>query len=181
MTIQNYPQSALPQEPGFRLATIKEWKDEQYIDQDEARELMDFPDLKSKTRYILAPRKIIEQIVEKMAYQKAPSNGKWLTFQPEPYMNLPYALQFAAQMYNYLLLELPETTDAERKDKNSRLDLIRDWIEKVNLLGQAAEPPPEMAPPGGGMPMPGGAAPMGMPPQALSPELAMGPQLPPMA
>ena len=186
MSIQNFPMSALPQEPGFRFATVKEWKDEGYVDQEEARELMSFPDLKSKTRYITAPRKVIESLVEGMALQKTPKGDKWITYEPEPYMDLPYAIQFGARMYNFLLLELPEDTDTERKEKDSRLNLVREWIEKVNLLGQANQPEPEvgMAPPGmeamGGMPMPGMAPQaIGMPPQALTPEMAMGPQVAP--
>ena len=188
MTIQKFPQNALPQQPGFRYATIKEYKDEGYIDQDDARDLMDIPDIKQKTRYVLAPRKVIERTVEKMAYQKTPENGKWLNIIPEPYMDLVYALLFGTRMYNYLLLELPEDTDAEKKDKMQRLNLIRQWIDKVNLMSKKAAPPPSPAGADMGMGMgmepqigPGAMGPgLGMPPQALSPEMALGPQIPPM-
>jgi len=179
---QVFPKSALPTQPGFRLATVKEMKDEGYIDQDTARELMDFPDIKMKSRYQLAPRKVIEKLVEAMAYQETPRNGKWKTFMVEPYMNLAYAMTFGAEMYNYLLLNLKEDTDEHRKDKAQRLNLIRGWIDQVDRMAKLQAPPPSpaMGPEAmvGGM---GAGGAMGMPPQALSPEMAMGPQIPPMA
>ena len=175
-SIQRFPQSALPQEPGFRLATIKEWKDEGYIEPDDARELADFPDIKSKTKYLLSPRKVIEKFLETMAFQPTPKNDKWISYTPEPMMDLAYGLKLGAQMYNYLLLEMPEKTDEEKRDKGRRLELIRGWIQKINNLGksQPAElPSAPVVPEGQGMQ---GA--QGMPPQALSPELVMGPQPP---
>ena len=173
-TIQCFPQSALPKLPGPRLATIKEWKDEGYIEKDQAREMMDFPDLKGQMQYILAPRRVIERALEEMAYQPKPQGTtKWKSVTPEPNMDLAYGMQMGSAMYNFLLLELPEDTDEERKEKGIRLDLIRQWINKCDALGklkaQTMTPPaPGMSP---GMaqtsPMGPDGAPVGMPQQAL--------------
>jgi len=172
MTIQRFPQNALPQQPGFRFATIKEYKDEGYIDQDDARDLMDIPDIKQKTRYVLAPRRVIEKLVEKMAYQPTPKDGRWLSVIPEPYMDVTYALIFGTRMYNFLLLELPEDDEAQKKAKMQRLNLVRQWIDKVNQMSQMSQkPPPPMDPMAGGgtptmqgLPPMGGGGAMGMPP-----------------
>lgn len=179
-TVQTFPKSALPDLPGPRLATIKEWKDEGYIDGDTARDLMDMPDLKSKTQYILAPRKVVERALEKMAYQPKPKSGeKWVSVVPEPGMDLTYSATLGAAMYNYLLLELPEDTDEERKEKAVRLDLIRQWNNRVDALGKmstgaagtANNTQAMMAP---GQPVNPGQGPVGMPQQALS-GMAPGP------
>lgn len=175
--IQCFPSSALPSLPGPRLARIKEWKDEGYIDADQARALQNIPDLKSQTQYLIAPRKVVEQALEQMAFQPIPKDGKYIKVIVEPYMNLELAMIMGTQMYNYLLLNLPQDTKEEISDREERLDLIRGWIDETDTLikervaqEQAAAMPPQQ-----GAPM-AAAAPTGqpgMPPTALTGDLGM--------
>lgn len=140
-TIQCFPSSSLPKLPGPRLATVKEWRDEGYIDGDQARELQNIPDLKRTMQYLTAPTKMVEYALETMAYQKTPKQGEdWIKYVPEPYMDLELAKRLGVQMYNYMLYKLPQDTKEKMKEKLARLDLIREWIDAAVEMTTSAAP-----------------------------------------
>ena len=131
---------------------------------EEAHQLLDFPDLersnKLKTAHIDVVDMMIDAIIEKEEWHS-----------PEPFMDLEFGIQRFQQAYNLAMIEnVPE----------SRLELIRRWIEKALTLiehGMA----PEGALPGGPMagPMPPGPMPPpGMMPPGMPPGPPMAPPMP---
>ena len=134
------------------------------LTQQEARALLDYPDLEAVNSMATASQEIftmmIERILEKGIYQP-----------PEPYMNLSMGIAMMQSAYlRAKINQVPET----------RLDLFRRFIEdSIGLLArmqaQAAPPPPmEAMGPGPDAPQQG-APPAGMPDDVAAAEMAAAP------
>jgi hypothetical protein len=137
-----YPVSSLPNDPAGRLQTIQEYAQAGYLSPRTARRLLDFPDLEQEESLANAQEDYLTEILERIV-----DEGEYTA--PEPYDGLELALEMGLEFY------------AQGKCNNleeERLDLLRQFIDQVNLLKNPPVPPP--APPmgvGGG---PGvGAAP----------------------
>ena len=166
-TTQVFPRSALPKTPSARLQYVAEMQAKGLIDTEESKELLDFPDLKSKQ--MLSEYTNLRRIIEKIATQQTPKEGEdWMFISPEPYMNLKYAIKLGKQYYNFLLAEMPEENEDQVDEKTMRLDLVRKFIDEATNMMAPPEQPMTQAPmPGGEMMTPPpemmGAAPTGMP------------------
>lgn len=156
------PMSALPQLASARLDKVILMLQAQMITQDEARELLDFPDLERFQSLMRAASdnidRTIENILDEGVYEP-----------PEPFIDIQLALKKAQASYNKAV------NDGVEED---RLQLLRDYMTEAHRMMQAAQaeqqklamaagtmnapaPPSPGAPPAPG---PNGQAPMAITP-----------------
>ncbi len=159
-----YPTSLLPTTPAAKLQKVIEMLQAGMLTQQEARALLDYPDLEAVNSMATASQEIfnmmIERILEKGIYQA-----------PEPYMNLAMGIQMMQSAYLRAKINgVPEI----------RLDLFRRFIEdSIGMLAamqaqaQAPAPMPQMGP-GPATPQQG-APPAGMTDEVAAAEAAAAP------
>ena len=160
-----YPTSLLPTTPAAKLQKVIEMLQAGMLTQQEAKALLDYPDLESVNSMATASQEIfsmlIERILEKGIYQS-----------PEPYMNLAMGIQMMQSAY--LRAKINSVPEA-------KLDLFRRFIEdSIGMLAKmqaaAAPPPMPMGPMGPGPDAPQqGAPPAGMPDEVAAAEMAAAP------
>jgi hypothetical protein len=117
-----FPTSILPTQPAGKLQKVTELVQAGFVDKDTALDLLDFPDIKSATEKMLAPRKVITKLLDKMI-----NEGVYES--PEPFMNLALAERLALDTYLHA------------RSKNvieERLELVRRFIDDVQSLKQIA-------------------------------------------
>ena len=158
-----YPTSLLPTTPAAKLQKVIEMLQAGMLSQQEARALLDYPDLAAVNDMATASQEIfsmmIERILEKGIYQP-----------PEPYMNLAMGIQMMQSAYlRAKINSVPE----------DRLELFRRFIEdSIGMLAamQAGAQQPAMGPMGPGPATPEqGAPPAGMPDEVAAAEAAAAP------
>jgi hypothetical protein len=137
--IQCYDSSSLPRDPAARKQQVIEDMQAGLLDPDEGRRLIEYPDLSQNDKLQNAAEerilKILDDIVEE---------GKYTP--PDPFTNLQLASKLCTEYYN-----LYSTTNLEE----SKLQMLRDYFSQINLLVQAATPPPPpVAPMAGPEPRP---------------------------
>lgn len=112
------PSNLLPKEPAGLLAKVQELTQAGIYTQEEALELLDFPDVAKVNKVKLGPRNVVIKIVESMVEE-----NKYMT--PEPYMNLEFARQYAQDYYaNGKADGMPE----------ERLELLRRFMNQCDSL-----------------------------------------------
>jgi len=132
-----YPVSSLPSDPAGRLQTITEYMQAGMLSPRTGRRLLDFPDLEqievlsnSREDYL---HSIFDKIIEDSEYTP-----------PEPFDDLELARELALEYY------------AQGKNnglEEEKLELIRQFMDQVDLLVQkATTPPPGAVPPEGAQP-----------------------------
>ena len=124
--IQAYTESSLPKDPAGRLATVTEWIQSGYVDIQEGMRLLDFPDLgQHETLANAAVERIymmLDEIVEKGKFEA-----------PDQFLPIPKAEQIVVQYINlYATCKLEE----------EKMQKLRDWFSTIEVLKQAAMPPP---------------------------------------
>jgi hypothetical protein len=102
------------------------------ITPDMVPDLLNMPDLNSKTVMMSAPRKYIEWSIEEML-----DNYEYIA--PEPYNDLPFSLTYALQQYAW------EKMNDKDQDK---LKLLRRYINDVRTLINVSSPQNQGATPG---------------------------------
>jgi hypothetical protein len=163
-TLAMFPTTMLSREPAMRSAEVESWVNAGWISPDDARVLLDFPDLDKFNALHRAQYEVVDLALEKMLDEEVPLEEAYTP--PEPYWNLRLVLQRALATYMQA---------QSAKADEERLQLVRDFIADTQELLQqvntpptppgAAAPPPE-APPmmPGAPPVPPGLDPgMGMP------------------
>lgn len=150
-----FPTALLPSTPAGKLQATQELYEAGFIDQDEAKELLDIPDLESVMSLRNAARECVERQVEMMVDDGTPQT-------PEPFMNLQLAQSVVQNTY------LKMVNESLSED---RLQLLRDYMDECSRLMQPPPPSPEEAavagpppagPPSGPAPAPPGGPPMGL-------------------
>jgi hypothetical protein len=159
-----FPTSMLPAEPAGRLAHIEQLIQAGLInDPNEARALLDYPDLERYESFEQASKDAIEQAISTMLIK-----GKYV--EPREFENLSMGIKKMSQAW---------TRARADGAPSGRLDLLEQWMMDADAI---LNPPPPPAPP---EPLGGQGGPMETPPQPLGPEgaalLAPGgpPELPP--
>lgn len=113
-----FPTSALSSTPAGRLQDVQELLQAGFISKEDGLKLLDFPDLTSFYNLANASSENIEKTIE-LIVDKSEYNT------PEPYQNLAYGMAKMQEAYLFYKNQgLPET----------KLDLIRRWIEDANAL-----------------------------------------------
>lgn len=140
--IQCFDASSLPRDPAGRLQKVTEMAQSGMISMQEARRLLDYPDLEQVDKLANSSEERIlqalDQIVEEGKYTPA-----------DPFMDIALAEQLVTQYYN---LYVPAKLEEERAQ------MLRDFFSQIQGLKAAAVPPPQ--PPAGQAPM---AVPQGRP------------------
>jgi hypothetical protein len=152
-TLSVTPASSLPDSTAGRTATVIDWMNAGLCTQQEAKALLDHPDLERFKSLDLAAYEVVLDTIENII-----EDGSY--YPPEPTDDLELALKLATQSYSKFRL---------RSVPQSRLDLLLQYLDDVqNLLGLAAPAAPQVVPPMGGPvqpALPGGAnAPAALPP-----------------
>lgn len=147
--MQAWPVSLLPSTPAGKLEKITELTQAGYIDQEQAKSLLDFPDLEQYMNVANSSVEDLNMMIDKMIDQ-----GIYTS--PEPYMNLEQCIQTTQSYYLFAKTQsVPE----------ERLELLRQFIDDCQQLLQMAQPEPMMPPPA----MDPMAAPMAPPESELLP------------
>lgn len=167
--IDVFPVSQLSNTIAAKIDEVMTMVNAQLVDNpDDARELLDLPDLKRYNRVRSAGRKLVQKIID-----KALKTG--VATSPNPYMPLPYMIQ-----YGSLAADLAQMHGAP----DDHVQCLRDMVQAAIEMKASTMPPPPAPPmPGAGAPppMPPGG-PM-LPPDPMGPEPIGGPPLavvPPM-
>ena len=123
-----YPTSLLPSTPAAKLQKVIEMLQAQMLTQQEARMLLDYPDLESVNQLASASYDEINMVIEDMI-----EKGK--VHQPEPFTNLTLAIQMVQNAY---------TRSKVQGVPDERLDLLRRYldgcIQMLTSMQAAAQP-----------------------------------------
>lgn len=118
-----YPVSSLPQTPEGRLATIQEYVQAGFMAPRTARRLLDFPDLEQVEDLANSQEDYVHEILEKII-------DEGIYTAPEPYDDLTLCRELALEYYSQ-----GKCNGLEEE----KLDLIRQFIDQVNLMEQMAQ------------------------------------------
>tara|TARA_R110002051_G_scaffold3075_1_gene16559 strand:- start:640 stop:2466 length:1827 start_codon:yes stop_codon:yes gene_type:complete len=157
-----YPTSLLPTTPAAKLQKVIEMLQAGMLNQQEARALLDYPDLEAVNQMATAPQELFNKIID-----EAISKGRYNP--PEPFMNLAMGVQMVQSAYLKAKIDdVPE----------KRLDLLRRFLQDAvamlaSMQQQAMAPMP-------GQPMEQdvaqqGARPGAMPEQEMAQEQMAAP------
>jgi hypothetical protein len=135
--LENLPQSALPGTPSGKLATVSEWLQMGLLTPEEAKGLLDFPDLKANLGLMMSTQDSVLSAIESMA-----DEGEY--WAPHPMLDIGKATALA--MAAYTRLEWEGCAD-------DRLELISRYVDALKELSSQAQPPampqaaaPQLAP-----------------------------------
>lgn len=125
--INVWPASSLPLTPAGRLDRVVEMLGAQLISQEEAKELLDFPDLERFNRLENAQYEDFQRIFEYMLKE-----GEYI--EPLPWQNLQQGIKICVSYWTRARM------DGADED---RLDLLVRWMTEVDeMISAAMEPPP---------------------------------------
>lgn len=142
--LQVFPTSALPSTPAGRLATVEEMANAGFIDEEEARDLIRFPDLGKELSLESAARRDIDMQINEML-------GKGVAVEPEEYQDLQYGLRRVTSAMLWA---------KRRGAPEDRIDLMMDWLYRAkSLITQKVQQEQPQMPPGPPQPMPPGMTP----------------------
>lgn len=155
--MQCFPTSSLPNRPEGRLQRLKEMVESGLVPLEEARALLDLPDLEHVTNRLNANINLVEKTIDNILYKElVDENGNsideekvWeddvlteeeilgqLYLPPEPYQNLQLAIGIFQDSYLQARVDgVPE----------GRLDLMRRWMDQAVTMLEVAGPQEEMA------------------------------------
>lgn len=134
--VQVFNQSSLPRDPAGRMQKVTEMAQSGMITMQEARRLLDYPDLDQIEKLANASEERIFQILDAII-----EDGDYTP--PDPFLDLALASKSVVQyinLYNSARLE-------EEKQQ-----MLRDWFNQVQALITAATPPPAAQVAGPGAP-----------------------------
>lgn len=153
--VQCFPTSILPHLPSGRTQEVERWQTNQWISANQAKQLLDFPDLAAVADICVADQELLDQQLEDIL-----DNGKDDVL-PEPRQDLQQAVHWGTYRLERAIHD---------KYPEDRLQALRTYLNGVDELLAAATPAPLPEPtlspvgaPPPGMPVPGMAIP-GMPP-----------------
>jgi len=122
--IQCFDASSLPRDPAGRLEKVTEMAQSGMINIQEARRLLDYPDLEQVEKLANASEERILQILDQIV-----EDGKFTP--PDPFMDLQLANQLCVQ---YINLYSSAKLEEEKAQK------LRDFFTQVQALVQASQP-----------------------------------------
>ncbi len=129
--LQLYPASLLPTQPAGRLQKVQELLQAGMVSQTTAKALLDFPDIEDAMDNELAAYNDIHSTISHMLDSNEYSA-------PEPFMNPQLCIQIANSYY---------LRSKTRGMEESKLELLRRFMEDSSALVQLAQTPPEAAAP----------------------------------
>lgn len=146
--IRVFPASALSSSPQGKLRDIEDLIALQAIDPEEARELLDFPDLEQSNTVRSAKRELAKKIVE------GALDGKDVADLVTPYCDLDYLTKWASLQYNLAEIEnAPNEALASLREVMGLADSLLTQAAEAKAAAMAAQQPAAAAAP----PAPAGA------------------------
>ncbi len=152
------PTNQLASDPSEKMAQVEKMSAAGWIEPDDAKRMLDFPDLEAVANYANASYDLVMEIIASIVDADEPEY-----IGPEPYMDLQNGLK---------RVQLAYLRAKKNKLPEERLQMLRNWMSDAHDL--LSPPPPPAQPPG--MPPPG-AMPPGAPPGPPMPP--QGPPMPP--
>lgn len=151
ISIQVFPASALPNRPEARLQTLQELIQAGFVDEKQALDLMNIPDLDAFSEIKNAPKKAVDKLVSEAV-------EKQIYLNIEPFLDLQYLIEQATLFYNLVFgnWEL----DAEKTQ--TTLGILEQMIQDASFMLEEANKPEGGASPTGDMGMGGMPPDMGM-------------------
>lgn len=148
--LKAFPTSSLPSTPAARKQAVEEWQQAGWIDANEARRLMDVPDLEASNNIAFAAAEDIDATIERFLEEGDDEDPESVYETPEPYQDLVYGLKaFQSALLRGRNQKVPEP----------RLELLRRWMEQAQAMldkaTAAAAPPPAPTGAAPAAPMPG--------------------------
>lgn len=160
--VECFPTSVLSHLPSGRTEEVANWQSMGWVSPDQAKQLLDFPDLQTVANVSEADQDLLDKQLDDMLL-----DGKEVL--PDPRQNL----QNAQKWGTYRLLR----AEADGSAPMAHLDRVRDFLAAVDdLVAQQTPPVPAGMPPGAPGAPPGavpGAPPAGM--GAPAPQMPPGP------
>lgn len=147
--MQCFPTSMLSKTPAGRMAQVADLAKAQWITPQQAKRLLDFPDLEAVADLENASHELVEELIERMLYEG-------LYEEPEPYLDLVDALHTTTNAY--LRAKIDKAPDERLRLLRMFIDALKGNIPPANdVAPPTGEAPPPMpgAPPG-----PAGAPPL---------------------
>jgi len=123
--IQCFNQSSLPKDPAGRLAKVTEMAQSGMISLQEARRLLDYPDLNQIEKLENASEERIFQILDLIVEEDEYTP-------PDPFLNLELASKLTTQYINMY---------GQCKLEEEKMQKLRDFFTQVQAIKQAAMPP----------------------------------------
>jgi hypothetical protein len=123
--IQCFTQSSLPKDPAGRLAKVTEMAQSGMITLQEARRLLDYPDLAQVEKLANAAEERILQTLDNIV-----ETGKYIP--PDPFMDLGLATTLVTQYINLY---------SQCKLEESKMQKLRNFFNQLLMIKQAAQPP----------------------------------------
>jgi len=148
--VECWPTSVLPHTPSGRTDAVQQWQANGWLNGDQAKLLLDFPDLDSVRDIATADQKLLDSQLEQML-----TDGKDVV--PDQRQNLQQALTWGTFAY---LNAQREGASQEALDRVSNfLDACQDLLNAAKAAAAPLAPPPgampgNVAPPPGMMPSP---------------------------
>lgn len=158
MQLKPTPASQLPHDYASKVALAEQFQANGWADAEEAMELAEIPNTDAFLTVRLAPRKLIESMLERMLERGEP-------VQPAPRMNLQMAHSMGTQAYNHAVLN---------KYPQENVDLVNNWLLVIEEMmaptptDAGAQITPDMAQPGPSQPS--GLPVDGLPPVTPAPQ-----------
>lgn len=124
--VQVFPTSALPNDPSGRFAYVEQLRAGQYIDQAEAKKLLDFPDVAHELDLDLAPIELIDERIDRILERNE-------YHPPHPRMDLELAFKRASLAYQRAELNgtPPENLGLLGQFVDECQDLLEDAAKKL--------------------------------------------------
>ncbi len=150
------PTNQLASDPSEKMAQVEKMSQAGWLEPDDAKRMLDFPDLEAVANYENASYDLVMEIISSIVDAPEPEY-----IGPEPFMDLQNGLK---------RVQLAYLRAKKNKLPEERLQMLRNWMSDAHDL---VSPPPPPAQP---MP-PAGAAPPGppMPPPPQGPPMPPGP------
>lgn len=136
IVVSLFPVSSLPSRPEAKFQSVQELIAAGFVDERDAMDLLDIPDLDAYSEVKNSPKgaadKIINTIIDKQIY-----------INPEPMLDLDYIKTQATFYYNMIFKNAEFDEDGNFDDTtNVILDQLRQLMEDVAVMLQASEAPP---------------------------------------
>jgi len=128
--VQCFTQSSLPKDPAGRLAKVTEMAQSGMISIQEARRMLDYPDLEQIEKLANAGEERIFSILDDII-----DTGKYTP--PDPFIDLALAEDLTTK---YINLYAPANLE------ESKMQKLRDFFNQIQAIKQAAMPPPVAQP-----------------------------------
>lgn len=137
--IQAYPMSSLPSHPAGRIATINEWVGGGLLTADQAKRLLNFPDLEGELALDM-----VDHDFALFAFETMVEDHKYVP--PEPYQNLDLGLELMRRAYLRAKIdEVPGDRLALVRQHMTAIKALKKTLAKKEAADAAAAAPPVSA------------------------------------